>query len=268
VTRRKLIGIGNSFSVAAGAHQIASIGSHHPYSFETSFGHNIGPCTAFNYMPASGASSRAVNVDGAPNIGSRGMAVVGNVLEAYGTQSAPLMFILGDNTTSTAVNLIEAMNTIAGQRSNLAYNDAGTVAVAKDLVSKHSIHEAWNSKSDYFSTNGNLIGNWPLRHGVDGGYRLIIGGDSGADTTPDPTAWLGEGLGDGKTEMPVGDVVGASADFINDQSNSGGDAGGGDYSLGGSTNAPTIPAGETMFAVDLFGTAIPTDGSAFAGAVQ
>jgi len=132
-------------------------------------------------------------------------------------------------------------------------------------VSKHSVHTRINIKSDVESTNANLIGNWAPRHGVDGGYRFIDLGSNNA-TAPAPASWLGEGLGDTKSEMPVGDVVTGNPDFTNDLSGAG--AGNGDYGPGASTDIPQIPAGETMFAVDLFGTAIPTDGTARAGAVQ
>jgi len=216
---------------------------------------------AFNFFRYSSSGSKVIVV-GDLDLGNRGLAVIGNILEKYDVEGvAPTLSLFADGDTTSATNTVEVMNTVVGNRTNILYNETGSSYVLKAGMSQHSIHRNWNSKADVFGTNGNLIGNWALRYKVGGGYNFIDIGDSGGDTSPGPTTWLGEIL-------HPGDVVTGNPDFTNDQSGDGGAGGNGDYSLGASTDVPQIPSGETMFGWDLYGTAIPTDGSAYAGAVQ
>ncbi|MBG6203047.1 hypothetical protein IWQ48_004204 [Labrenzia sp. EL_13] len=57
-------------------------------------------------------------------------------------------------------------------------------------------------------------------------------------------------------------------DWVNDQSSNTSGPGGGDYTPGASNTLPKIPAGQTEFAVDQKGRAIPLDGTAVVGALQ
>ena len=238
-----------------------------PHTATPVLGNYSGCVVAFNHVGVSGVSSIGIYI-GETNYGAKGISVVGNIVEGYGALSSSAMYFSADTDVTQITNAIEAMNTVVGERTNIAYQDTGTSLVLKEIVSKHSIHYRWNLKSDYFTTSGNTIGNWATRHGVDGGYSLIINGSSDTEIAPDYNHWLGEALGDSKNEFPRGTLGPGTADFVNDNSNTGSDDGNGDYSLGGSTTAPQIPAGMTMFAVDLLGHAIPTDGTARAGARQ
>lgn len=163
---------------------------------------------------------------------------------------------------------------MVGQKTNLAYQ-VGLTGILKDIVSKHSIHWAYNIKSDYFVSSHTAIDNWAIRHGVGGGYSLIQS-DSSGNTVPRFDAWVGDGLGDNKDEFAVGTVIAPQNtwNFVNDLSNTAtgalvaGAQGGGDYTPAANSPVPLIPAGETIFAVDLLGRAVPTDGTAVAGALQ
>ena len=193
------------------------------------------------------------------DFGPRGIAVVGNIFEYHAAASFPPLGLFDDVTIDCA-NIIEACNTVVGDRSNIVYLDAGSTNRNKRGLSKHSVHDQWNCKGDVFITNGALIGNWAIGHKVGSTYNFSINGSSNQDT-PGPGNWIGEILGRG--EISIGTPA-----FTNDQSRSGGGAGNGNYKPAGGTAIPQIPAGETMFAVDLFGTAIPANGTAYAGAVQ
>lgn len=229
-----------------------------------------GGVMAFNSVSVDAVGAAAVDVGSHDHdYGDRGLALVGNVIEYWGA-GGQVGLNLAQIEARAFSNVTEAMNTVVGGRTNVAYNTSGGVTVTKDVVSRHSVHYQMNIKADVLGTDADYIGAWPVRHGVGGGRCLFLAGDTLGSTAPlaDGSAWLGEGLGDAKTSFPVGTLNSATADFADDQSKQGGNAGGGDYTPGASTDIPTIPAGETMFATDLFGTAIPTDGSALAGAVQ
>lgn len=246
-----------------------------PSNFLSPVGNLGGPsgCIyAFNFARTNGSVTKVLEITDT-DFGDSGVSVVGNILETYGTATGQTLLFSGDGDVTPVINGIEAANTFVGVdlaagRANVGYQDSGTAKVIKDIVSKHSVFTTFNSKSDYFGTqNANRVGNWALRHGVDGGYRFIWNGDSSGTTSPGYAEWIGEGLGDDKTEMPVGDVVGGSPDFADNQSGTSG-SGNGDYTPGADSDIPAIPAGLTMFAVDLYGRAIATDGTALAGAVQ
>lgn len=236
----------------------------------TANGHHIGNVSlaapkggvrAFNFISSSNTSNTCVLVN-ATAFGNRGVCIVNNILEKFHASGSPTALSASADSDVVAIaNLNIVANTIVGQRTNAYYQDTGSTTISKTGLMKHNIHYERNTKSDVFGTNANLIGNWPIRHGVGGGYELLIQGDSGAATDVGPDTWIGDRLGPGT-------VLNSTADFTTDASATGTGAGGGDYSLGGSTTAPQIPSGETIFAKDLFGTVIPTDGSAYAGAVQ
>lgn len=195
------------------------------------------------------------------DVGTRGIALVGNIIEKWANAGTQPALQLWDTVTQGVRNVADVMNTIVGERTNVLYNDSGVASVLRNGLSKHTIHYKWNSKTDVFAANANCTGNWALLYKVGGGYSLYIAGGSDGSTAPGVGNWCGEISG-------PGDVFSGSADFVTDASTTGTHVGNGDYHLGGSTTAPLIPAGETYFAVDLFGTVIPTNGTAHAGAVQ
>lgn len=201
------------------------------------------------------------------DLGPRGLALVGNVLEKYHTTGSPnALFVSADGDVTPVENIVIAANTVVGERSNVLYQDTGTATVAKKGVVLHNVMAERNIKSDVFGTNGNLVGNWAFRYGAGCSHNASIYGSNSTPDTPGASEWLSE-------IAWRGDVAGADAspvvvDWVDDNSADGGGGGGGDYTPGVSTAIPQIPAGETCFAVDLFGTAIPTDGTAYAGAVQ
>ncbi len=231
-----------------------------------------GSLFAWNTVSRSGNNGNAIQFQG-DEYGDQGVAVIGNVVEIHtlvGSQTAFLVF--GDGDTTTVKNLCESMNTIVGQRTNFLYNDIGTVSIPKDGVSKLSYHWQFNQKGDY-DIDQPLVGNWANRHGVDTKVTGIR--DSAGNDNYSYQSWLGEQLGDEKsanTEGPVGHVFdpfqAVNPDWVNDQSSSVSGSGGGDYTPGASNTLPTIPAGQTEFAVDQKGRAIPLDGTAVVGALQ
>lgn len=232
---------------------------------------------AFGFYSKSGNSGPVIYRE-AVETGDMGFAIVGNVGEIYGAVGVQAAFyIAGDSDVTPMVNCTESMNTVVGQRSNVAYQDLGTVEVEKQFISKLSFHWQWNSKSDYFfatgkPADGDRTGNWAVRHGVDT-KPMAINWTAG-DQNYGFNSWLGEALGDTKAnnEGPNGHVFGVfsaiTPDWVNDQSSDVVGTGDGDYTPGALNNLPTVPAGQTEFAVDMKGRPIPTDGTAVVGALQ
>ncbi|MET1411638.1 hypothetical protein ABVF61_05190 [Roseibium sp. HPY-6] len=238
-----------------------------------------GSLCMWNYFSKPGNSGPSLSLEDTA-IGSMGWAAVGNVVEIHtllGFQAAA--YISGDSDVTAITNVTESGNTVVGQRTNIAYQDVGNVTILKDVVSRHSYHWQWNCKTDYFEAvtsskfaDGNRIGNWAIRHGVDTGPMAIRAVSDNSNYRF--SAWIGEALGDAKadTEGPndhiFGGILSLTPDWVNDQSSDVSGPGGGDYTPGPLHNLPTIPAGQTEFAVDMRGRTIPTDGTAVVGALQ
>ena len=229
---------------------------------------NIAPQGSFFGCNFLSRADRVMGLLGADisggSIGARGFALVGNVFEITADTGSPV-FDISSAAVNPVSNFLDQGNTFVGNRSNMLYNDSGTVGYAKIGISSQSIHNEWNSKSDVFGTNASLIGNWTFIYRVGSKYRVCLRGSTGTDI-PGVGVWLGE-------VAARGDINGSNAvpivvDFVNDQSFSGGKAGNGDYTPGANTALTQIPAGETAYPWDLYGRAIPTDGTAFVGAVQ
>ena len=189
------------------------------------------------------------------------VAFVGNVAEQVGGQVNAAMLVSADNITTPCSNILDIGNTVVGSRSNLLYQDTGAAEVVKTGTSSLSIHYKFNTKSDIFAGNGNLVGNWAFVNRVGSKYRVAT--DGGSDGTPvGPGSWVGE-------VSAVGDSCGPlDPHFTDDASFTGSKAGDGDYTPGESTELPQIPAGMTAYPSDLYGRDIPADGTAFVGAVQ
>lgn len=194
--------------------------------------------------------------------GNRGVAVVGNIIESYAAISTGAITFYATGTT-TCENFLDIANTICGNRSLQLYNDIGNYA--RGGISSLSIHDDFNIKGDVFATNGTYISNWSAIYRVGSKYRAALYGSSDAET-PGVGSWLGE-------VAASGDVAGSNAtpivaDYVDDNSYRGSQTGDGDYTPGASTALPQIPEGQTAYPYDLLGRVIPTDGTAYVGAVQ
>lgn len=102
-----------------------------------------------------------------------GVAIIGNALEVKTvTSSTTALFVAGDGTTLDLNNALIAHNTVVGERSNLAYNDSGTVAnVRQNWAVRNNAFQSYNIKGWNFNhpTNGpqtGRIGNLAMMLGV------------------------------------------------------------------------------------------------------
>ncbi len=237
----------------------------------TGLGDPKGMCCPNNYITnddtGSDYNGNCVEIGGI-DLGVYGLSLTGCLLEKYNmTSTAATLWLFGDNDVTPLENAILRGVGAYGRKSNILYQDTGTAAILKSANLSFSCHKDLNMKSDYFGTeSGNRIGNWAARHWVDCENMFIENGDSAANTVPGYAFWLGEALGDGKNEMRDGTVLLGDPDFADDQSETGTYPG--DYEPSGSSVIPAIPAGKAWASVDLFGTAIPDDGTGVAGPVQ
>ena len=222
-----------------------------------------GMLIGWNHLTRSNA---AIIFSEGVTLGDRGMAVVNNVIEMIGGQTAACMQLWADNNVNAAQNIVVQNNTIVGSRLNIAYQDIGSVTIAKTAYVQNNVFFLRNTKTDVFGANANLIGNWSNVFSVGWRYNALIEGSSDGNSVPGTGRWLGE-------VVELGSAYGSAAtplvtDFTDDQSFEGGNAGGGDYSPGASSAIPQIPSARLPYPVDLYGTTTPTDGTAYAGAVQ
>jgi hypothetical protein len=187
-------------------------------------------------------------------VGDRGLAIVGNIVEAWGTLSVQALLVSGDGNTTAAQNVVIQGNTVVGQRFNGFYVDTAVNAVKSGYVAQN-VFQKLNIKGDVFATTSTSVGNWPARYKVGWFKNAALQADNGTATGAYSAAsWLGEIAGLG--EVTGSDATPLDADWVNDQSNNGGDAGGGDYTPGPSSALPTITAAEALFSHDLYGNAI------------
>jgi hypothetical protein len=219
----------------------------------------------WNHMGQGTNAERCLNVLRA--IDDRGIALVGNVLEQYGGTTGPVYSISADGVTELADNVNVMCNTAVGSRTNLLYQDAGSVKVAKFGRCRFNVDWLWNSKDDAFlPQDGNRTGNWAFQYRV--GFRgnaALEGSNKGTGFGPGDV-WLGE--------LPaLDDVAGTSVaplgvTWADDASTQGSMLGGGDYRPGAGHALPPVAAGWAPYPVDQKGAAIADDGSAVAGALQ
>ncbi len=214
----------------------------------------------WNYISASTSS---VIFDVGFVINDRGIAIVGNIIESWGTSSNVALKISADGVNLDAQNVIVQMNTVVGQRVNALYLETA-VSYNKSGYFAFNVFDKFNGKSDVFATQS-VEGNWPMRYKAGFKHNTILRA-SNSGTTYDSASWLGDiaALGEA-TGTDASPIV---ADWVDDESNSGGDTGNGDYTPGASTVIGTIPAGQAPYNYDLFGNAIANDGTAHHGAVQ
>lgn len=222
---------------------------------EVSSGRFVG----FNYL--SGTGNVIFQHDN--TIGPAGLAFVGNIVEARST-TQPAVQISGG--TNPSENVIMQSNTIVGARSIIQYNDIGSAAVLKYGAPRFTVFDEYNTKTDTFPTaNGNRIGNWSVIYKVGARANALLYGDTQNDVF---------GIGEWAGEVAaLGDVIGTNAtpivaDWTSDRSSRGTAAGNGNYKPGGSTALPFIPAGLAPYAYDLYGAAVPNNGTGRVGAVM
>lgn len=185
-----------------------------------------------------------------------GPAVVGNVLERRATgTSYPLIWIAADGSDTTNDNVGNVLlwhNTLMGERVNAAYNDTSTyVCLRPNWSVKNNLFDAFNTKNDLFPTeDAARIGNWDHTYGVS--YRgNFFGGMAVYNNNF-------EGL-DGKTII-TGNFGGIEFNFVDDQSQSGGGAGNGNYRLTASSLAIDY-AVDWLLPFDLDGNARKSGGA-------
>ena len=111
----------------------------------------------------------------------RGAAVVQNVFETRADTTGSAFNMGADQNTSHMSNVMVWNNSVVGERSNLAYNDADTVPYWKVLWSvKGNLMDDYNLKTDVFvdgtfGASGNRIGNWACLFGVGFAGNAWIG---------------------------------------------------------------------------------------------
>lgn len=215
----------------------------------------------WNKLSSDQVSDPVIRIE--TTIGADGCAIVGNVLEKYGGNGQTLT-ITADGITTAAQNVVIQANTGVGNRFNVLYQDVGTSTVIKMGSFKFNVSREFNSKSDVFGLNGNLVGNWSVLYKVAARLNVYVLGDN-SDDIPGPGSWVGEITG-------LGELIGTDAtpivtDWADDQSSDGGSAGDGDYTPGASTAIPTY--GSTALvphAFDLNGNAL--NASSHVGAIN
>ena len=225
---------------------------------------SVGDFLGFSHIAQGVVSERCVNFED-QFIGERGIAIVGCVLEQYAGTTGPCLYVSADGDVASIRNVVLQCNTVVGSRSNLAYQDTGTVRVDKTIHQKFCVHFNRNTKSDVFGGSGNLVGNWPVIYQVGTLNNSALTASSNEDV-PGIGSWLGEIAG-------LGDVHGTSVtplnpDWADDRSFQGTAIGNGLYQPGGATQLPGIPAGLAPYSHDQLGKVVPTDGSGVIGALQ
>jgi hypothetical protein len=205
-------------------------------------------------------------------IPARGLAVIGNVFEYTAGVGGPVIQINADGNTTAAENILLQFNSLPGaDRLNLLYNDAGGVAVPKHCYMLGNIWRNDNRKGDFFGVGPDAahVGNQSEMHRVNHLWNAAITGSEGGPGPSRTSTFTGDilGLGNMVGRKPVNGTP-ISMDFADDQTSTGGGAGGGDYTPGPLYAGPLIPAGRTAYPFDQLGRTVPTNGTAVAGAVQ
>lgn len=225
-----------------------------------------GQVFAFNHLSKGGSPGSPLlrlGWNAAP--GARGFAVVGNVLEHYGSNSQAVFQVSSDGVNQAVENGVVQMNTFVGERCNFCYMEG---AAAKHMSLRGNVFgQTWNSKGDNFSGGEQSEdGTFPVRHWVDSDFNVLREGSVNLDVYGSTGQhWLGE-------VAPLNQVTGSAGapvdcGFADDQSNSGGDAGGGDYTPSGSAlDDAKLPFADVPFAFDQTGAALGAD--AWPGAIQ
>lgn len=183
------------------------------------------------------------------NASLRYVSFSGNIVERTGTTQVAVS--IGEYPTDMDDVVYEG-NTVVGERSNVAYNDSGSVAYSRQGWSrKNNAERNFCTKHDDFTGNGggngNRIGGWPVLYGQNQEGNVC-------ETSLFPELFNGIGSTDAGTPA-----------FTNDASYTGTATGNGNYApAAGSDLLNNRVAGQLQF--DLFGNAVAAGGEV--GAVQ
>jgi len=180
-------------------------------------------------------------------IGPRGFAFVGNIVESWGTTTNAAIRLNADSNLSATENVVLQHNTIAGERANLLYLDGNGNAVKSAHV-RYNIFHRFNIKGDVFATRGENIGNWAARFKVGWAANASLFGANNEEGFGS-ASWLGEVRSD--AEATQVDPV-----WQDDRSHSGTDQGGGTYIPQVGNNLPVVPLDGAAYPSDLFGNTI------------
>jgi hypothetical protein len=209
-------------------------------------------------------------------LGERGHGRIGNIYEhAYAGDGVKIVGFWSDGILTNALNfvcLLDGVYTSGSARVNMLYgvgNGPGGVSILKEGVVKFCIWNNGNIKGDSFDDNGSNT-NQSVRYGVNISsnvwYNGTLGnGGPGYDDNyrgdiNQMRTFYGNFDADPLIVMDFADpkYYGTGADPL----------GNGDYTPGASYAGAFIPAGFAPCAHDIYGRAIPDDGTAFAGPVQ
>jgi len=224
----------------------------------------VGQMLAFSHLTQDTNASRVIGFNDAPE--ERGVAWVMSIAEHTGGTTGPAMQIHADGNTTPILNAQAYGMTVLGTRTNWLYQDTGTAEVTKYGWMIGCVNHDRNTKGDLFPpVEAARTGNWSVMYQVGHRYNATREGSASNDNTG-PGSWLGE------VSHPS-DVNGTNAapvDFLwaDDQSFTAAGSGGGDYTPGELTPLPTIPYSDVHYPIDMKGRAVPTDGTAVAGALQ
>jgi hypothetical protein len=198
-----------------------------------------------------------------------GYAVIGNVIETYGS-GAGAMSAWADGNTSEVHDFLFLSNTLPGAndqtRFNRLYSDVAGATAPKNMTMRFNVVGRSASKNDVFAAAGAAIGNWPVCMGVAHAHNTLVEGTTPPNSNIGAGSWRYELLYPG---IQIGNGAGGvlAPQWTLDASVTGTGAGGGDYRPLGTSPLARVPAGRTIRARDMLGQAIPADGSAFVGAL-
>lgn len=182
---------------------------------------------------------------------SVGISIQGNVIEKLSNSSSALIAVNADTaTTANTHNILVRHNTFAGERANMGYNSTGSTRYER--LHWSIVGNAWeefNNKGDDFGTgNAARTGGWPVAYGVNirANHHETVNFDG-------PFGGL---------NLTIGDL-----DYTDDNSGTGDQSGGGDYTPVESDDiVGRLTEDDLFLAVDLFGNAFGAGGNI--GAIQ
>lgn len=130
-------------------------------------GHRISDNSIYAFNTVYGTTG--ANLIAGNTLINGGIAYVQNVLESL-SSSQPILQIAADSSTTVVNNVIIWNNTLAGQRTNFAYNEYTTDNFARFNWSQRFNSLAdWNTKDDTFGAgppNGVRQGSWPVTYNI------------------------------------------------------------------------------------------------------
>lgn len=198
----------------------------------------------------------------APAVALTNFAMVCNVIERIGSASVPLMEI----SSLDMSNIIGHHNTFAGRRFNHE-NDIVAAYVNATFTNWSWKFNSFDSRGDHradiFDSDATMIGTWSVGYSV--GWE---GNHNEANNYKGDTDFWG--INSNTPTYPLTTFAAASAaGYTLDKSQSGTNAGNGDYTpAAGSNLLNKIPAGKTIMPYDITGRAYNNAGRGTAGAYQ